>query len=910
MVAVARVLSLCALVLVLPSLMPSGLAFAQVRLEFVYPTNGQKLYSKGSYDFKVNPIPNALGFSWTISQNGKVVAERITGNEFVLTPGTSEHSKIVPGRPFQVRVQAMLEGKRIEPATITISAVTQQPEPVRAAQPTPSAPAGAEGRPVFLYPADKQIVGDRFPWQFKVQPIANAQEFSWSVFQHGRMLSEQIKRGTKGNEFEISPGGRAYSQIDVGDPIEVRVRALIAGKWTDPTIITVRGFEPTPVKAPQHPSAQPPGFTFSDAVLLFLFFLPFPLIYVIVKYRRLAAVEHRQRVEAAYKRVLAKLPKELAGAMKQPAEQLFLDLLSDEGAFQNRRLKPQLIEEFLSWWIHCLLYDKEKQLHLPNLLASGSGREATFSAPLFTLHTDVAYAVGRVVKSVMPTTPAPPPIGYTFYRLADTVWRHFCRINGLDPTSHEPPRKQLKYPQQFNKDGFSDAEVIGQFLEGTPFVNFLKKTTLDVSIPHRSRFEHMHIVGGTGHGKTQLMQYLILHDLPHIATGGRSVIVIDSKGSLINEILHLAAVGAMAERVVFIDPNEYTPALNLFDFGLDRLKGYADERERKRVLNAAIELYKYMFGALLGAETTPRQTLIFEFLAKLVMVVPGATIDTLLDFLKRPELTHPYIRKLDEDGQQFFETEFFDSEYDGNRKQLATRLWEVKSKAELARMFKAERNKLDLFDAMNRGSLILINTNKRYLSPEGSQIFGRFFIALIGQATRERELGDQHQLRDTFVYIDEAHEYFDQKLGNLFEQARQFQVGMVIAHQHLGQFQNELRGTVTSNTSVKIAGGVSYDDARDFAKEMWCKPEFLLGMQKYQAKKETEFACYIKNIETLNHAIPFRVPLGAYDDQRKITAAGLASLIERNRARYGATHEKPPEKPKDDDSPLGDPELL
>ena len=81
-------------------------------------------------------------------------------------------------------------------------------------------------------------------------------------------------------------------------------------------------------------------------------------------------------------------------------------------------------------------------------------------------------------------------------------------------------------------------------------------------------------------------------------------------------------------------------------------------------------------------------------------------------------------------------------------------------------------------------------------------------------------------------------------------------------------------------------------------------------MQKYQAEKETEFACYIKNIEGLKHAIPFRVPLGSYDDQPKITAAGLASLIERNRARYGATDERPPDKPKDDDSPLGDPELL
>jgi hypothetical protein len=226
----------------------------------------------------------------------------------------------------------------------------------------------------------------------------------------------------------------------------------------------------------------------------------------------------------------------------------------------------------------------------------------------------------------------------------------------------------------------------------------------------------------------------------------------------------------------------------------------------------------------------------------------------------------------------------------------------------LAQMFAAERNKLDLFDAMNRGSLILINTAKDFLKQEASEIFGRFFIALIGQATLEREQIAPDNRRDTFVYIDEAHEYFDERLGNLFEQSRKFQVGVAIAQQDLAQFDQKLRETVMANTAIKLVGGVSAHDARAFAEEMWCKPEFLLGMQKYQ--KQTEFACYIKNIEGLKRAIPLRVPLGELDHQPKITAAKLASLKEANRARYGASYENPPEKPKDDHSPLGHPELL
>src|SRR6476620_10900874 len=72
------------------------------------------------------------------------------------------------------------------------------------------------------------------------------------------------------------------------------------------------------------------------------------------------------------------------------------------------------------------------------------------------------------------------------------------------------------------------------------------------------------------------------------------------------------------------------------------------------------------------------------------------------------------------------------------RQQILTRLWGVLSNSVLERMFAHERNKLDLFEAMNRGSLILINTAKDLLKQEGCEILGRFFIALIAQAAQER----------------------------------------------------------------------------------------------------------------------------------------------------------------------------
>jgi hypothetical protein len=141
----------------------------------------------------------------------------------------------------------------------------------------------------------------------------------------------------------------------------------------------------------------------------------------------------------------------------------------------------------------------------------------------------------------------------------------------------------------------------------------------------------------------------------------------------------------------------------------------------------------------------------------------------------------------------------------------------------------------------------------------------------------------------------------------LFEQARKHQVGVVIAHQNLiGQFDPELREAVMGNAAIKLVGGLSGQDARRFADNMGCEPEFLQGMRKSQ--DSSEFACYVRN--ATEHAIPLTVPFFRMEHQPKMTASGLASLIEQNRARYGATNGKPPANPPPDDSPLGDPELL
>ena len=65
------------------------------------------------------------------------------------------------------------------------------------------------------------------------------------------------------------------------------------------------------------------------------------------------------------------------------------------------------------------------------------------------------------------------------------------------------------------------------------------------------------------------------------------------------------------------------------------------------------------------------------------------------------------------------------SRLDANRQQVLDRLNGAFGTDELAQMFIHPRNKLNLFEATNNGSLILINTAKRQLKQDGCELFGR-----------------------------------------------------------------------------------------------------------------------------------------------------------------------------------------
>ena len=541
--------------------------------------------------------------------------------------------------------------------------------------------------------------------------------------------------------------------------------------------------------------------------------------------------------------------------------------------------------------------------------------DRTMSLQALTIISDALAPIANAVPPIdgdvlVEVTQFTQPLGQTvqnvvapFFQENDYMLFKALRER-LDANLQSTHRTNPIYPADYKSD-----DVVDTYLRGTHLKELFRLRT-PFAIPEERRFEHTHIVAGSGHGKTQTLQYFIAKDLEAVARGDRSVVVVDSQGDLINTILKAKVL--LPERIVLIDPEDigYPVSLNLFSVGQERLESY-DPLERERLTNSIIELYDFVLGSLLSAGMTAKQSVVFRYVTRLMFHIPDATIHTLRELME-PGGTEKYrehITKLDGTPRRFFETEFESKEFANTKTQVLRRLYGVLENQTFERMFSHPVSKFDMFTEMNAGKLILINTAKSLLKEQGTEVFGRFFIALIAQAAQERATLPDWDRLPVMVYVDEAQDYFDQNIGLILSQARKYKVGMVMAHQYLGQLGNGLQEAFEANTSIKLAGGVSARDARALAGQMSADPQIIQQMPK------GTFATYIRGLT--ERAAPISFPFFVLENLPRASKEDIDAIRQQCRQAYAepwspkVVHEEqddeePPDPPPeiDPDDPL------
>jgi hypothetical protein len=247
-------------------------------------------------------------------------------------------------------------------------------------------------------------------------------------------------------------------------------------------------------------------------------------------------------------------------------------------------------------------------------------------------------------------------------------------------------------------------------------------------------------------------------------------------------------------------------------------------------------------------------------------------------------------------AQQFFKIAYPENsrtpnQYRSTKDEVARRLLSLLSNTTISRLFTSPVSRLDIGKEMDKGKIILINTDISLLGERGTAFLGRFFISQISQATLNRLNVPEEKRRPVFVYIDECGDYLqteDSKVKILLDKARKYKVGMTLAHQRRSQLQPGVYNAIKSNTVIQIVGSPEPGELNSLMRD--------LRVEQIPSNPG-RFATYIKGSQ---RGMFIRSRMGIIEEGPQRSEDELENVIGENRAKYCVGDYNPPEKPKID----------
>ncbi|MFD2415011.1 type IV secretory system conjugative DNA transfer family protein [Amycolatopsis pigmentata] len=317
---------------------------------------------------------------------------------------------------------------------------------------------------------------------------------------------------------------------------------------------------------------------------------------------------------------------------------------------------------------------------------------------------------------------------------------------------------------------------------------------------------HLHVLGATGSGKSELMARMILAD----TEARRGVVVVDPKGDLVSDIL-MRLPEHLGEKVVLFD---------------------ADSRARPPVLNPlegtdtarAVDNLVSIFSRIYASSWGPRTDDILRAGLLTLTAMPGTPI-----LLNLPKLlTVPAYRaracdQINDDVLRGFWS-WYDQLSEPSRAQVIAPLMN-KVRSFLLRPFvraaiAGGQSTVDMDDVLNNGMICLVRIARDALGMETARLVGSIVVARTWQAATRRARIPQRQRRDCGLYIDECHNFLNlaYPLEDMLAEARGYRLSMTLAHQYLGQLPKELEEGISTNARSKIIFNASPEDAKRLAR--------------------------------------------------------------------------------------------
>ncbi len=339
-------------------------------------------------------------------------------------------------------------------------------------------------------------------------------------------------------------------------------------------------------------------------------------------------------------------------------------------------------------------------------------------------------------------------------------------------------------------------------------------TKTPIGLTRDERERHVYIVGGTGNGKTTMLQHAIVQDIE----AGRGVAVVDPHGDLAETLLKYIPKNRIKD-VIYFNPGdlEHPLGLNLLELP-EGLSEAELSLEKDFVTESIISIFRKTFSE--DDTGGHRIEFVLRNTIHTAFTVPGATLFTLYDLLTDVKFRNKITKELnDKRLKQFWENEF--GRAGGmQRVKMASgvtnKLGRYDRSEVVRRVMEQEKSTIDFDNILATSKILICNFAKGNIGEDTASLFGITVLAKIQLAALRRARTPQTERIPFYLYVDEFQHFATHSFLQMLSEARKYKLLLTMAEQSTAQ-QVEQRlvhvildnvGTVVSfrvrSTSEKI----------------------------------------------------------------------------------------------------------
>ena len=305
-----------------------------------------------------------------------------------------------------------------------------------------------------------------------------------------------------------------------------------------------------------------------------------------------------------------------------------------------------------------------------------------------------------------------------------------------------------------------------------------------VGLTAAERERHVFIIGGTGNGKTTMLQYAIAQDVQ----SGKCVAVVDPHGDMAETLLRHVPEDRIKD-VIYFNPDDlaHPIGLNLLELtpGLD---GDDLLREKDIVTESVVSVFRKIFSD--DDTGGHRIEYILRNTIQTALYVKNATLFTVYDLLNDPAYRKQVLKTIDDKNLQNFWKQELGKAGDMQKVKMAAgitaKIGRFLFSASAKRILEQPHSTIN-FDEILDGKILICNFSKGLLGEDTSELFGIAVLAKIQLAALRRARFKQADRKPFYLYVDEFQNFATPSFVQMLSEARKYKLYLTMAEQTTSQ---------------------------------------------------------------------------------------------------------------------------